>query len=122
MTFFGGGGRRFEDLRLTESGLDAFGLNARSSTFTRCSAEPAGSNSVCSLRVPLGAGLRDLFEALGVPVHARELLLVVNPLLGVEEARRGLPPCRDRFRCFAAIAFATRARTLARLSCASWAS
>jgi hypothetical protein len=61
-------GCRCLELRLTESGLNAFRLNTRSSTFTAHSAEWADCKSACSPRVPLGAGTLDLFETLPIPV------------------------------------------------------
>jgi hypothetical protein len=90
MSFLGGVDGVLRDIRLTESGLDAFRLTAPSLISTPA-LRPGISKSVCSLGVPLGAGTRDLFEALGVPVHARDLLLVVKPFVGIEGARRGLP-------------------------------
>jgi hypothetical protein len=47
-----------------------------------------GARSPC---IPLGAGTRDLFEALPIPVELRELRLMVEPFSGFEEAVRGLP-------------------------------
>ena len=90
------GCRRLE-LRLTESGLNAFRLNARSSTFTRRSAERAGGKSACSLRVPLGAsGLARLPKALETRGFSATVSVVRVELRGPgrenPEGEQALPP------------------------------